>query len=47
MAQAKQYLMRSFELNSRQPEVAGALGKLGIVVELSPEPLQTVPSKPK
>ena len=35
-AQAKQYLQRSFELNPRQPDVAGALGRLGIVVE-SPE----------
>ncbi len=46
-AQAKQYLMRSFELYPRQPDVAGALGKLGIVVELPPEPPQTVPAKPK
>jgi tetratricopeptide (TPR) repeat protein len=44
---AKQYLMRSFELYPRQPEVAGALGKLGVVVELPPEPAQTVPAKPK
>jgi tetratricopeptide (TPR) repeat protein len=35
---AKQYLSRSFELNPRQPDVAGALGRLGVVVE-SPEPL--------
>ena len=35
-AKAKQYLQRSFELNPRQPDVAGALGRLGIVVE-SPE----------
>lgn len=46
-AKAKQYLLRSFELNPRQPEVAGALGKLGVVVELPPEPPQTVPAKPK
>jgi tetratricopeptide (TPR) repeat protein len=46
-AQAKQYLMRSFELNPRQPEVAGALGKLGVVVEFPPEAPQPVPSKPK
>ena len=32
-AKAKQYLMRSFELNARQPDVAGALGRLGVVVE--------------
>ena len=30
---AKQYLMRSFELNPRQPEVAGELGRLGVVVQ--------------
>jgi len=35
-ANAKQYLQRSFELNPRQPDVAGALGRLGVVVE-SPE----------
>ena len=46
-AKAKQYLLKSFELNPRQPEVAGALGKLGIVVELPPEPPQQVPAKPK
>ena len=32
-AEAKPYLMRSFELNARQPDVAGALGRLGVVVE--------------
>ncbi|MCX5646055.1 MAG: hypothetical protein NTZ17_15455 [Phycisphaerae bacterium] len=46
-AKAKQYLLRSFELNPRQPEVAGALGKLGVVVELPPEPPGQVPAKPK
>jgi tetratricopeptide (TPR) repeat protein len=46
-AKAKQYLLRSFELNPRQPEVAGALGKLGVVVELPPEPPEQVPAKPK
>jgi tetratricopeptide (TPR) repeat protein len=30
---AKKYLMRSIELNPRQPDVAGALGRLGVVVE--------------
>jgi len=35
-ANAKQYLRRSFELNPRQPDVSGALGRLGVVVE-SPE----------
>jgi tetratricopeptide (TPR) repeat protein len=42
---AKQYLMRSFQLNPRQPDVAGALGKLGVVVQapVEPEPLSTKP----
>lgn len=34
---ARQYLGRSFELNPRQPDVAGALGRLGVVVQ-APEP---------
>jgi tetratricopeptide (TPR) repeat protein len=44
-AQAKQYLMRSFQLNPRQPDVAGALGRLGVVVQTpaEPEPLSTRP----
>lgn len=44
-AQAKQYLMRSFELNPRQPDVAGALGRLGVVVEapVQPEAMTTSP----
>lgn len=44
-AQAKPYLMRSFELNPRQPDVAGALGRLGVVVEapVQPEPMTTAP----
>lgn len=46
-AQAKQYLLRSFELNPRQPQVAGALGKLGVVVELPAGPAEDVPAKPK
>jgi tetratricopeptide (TPR) repeat protein len=46
-AKAKQYLLRSFELNPRQWDVAGALGKMGIKVELPPEPEQPVPAKPK
>jgi tetratricopeptide (TPR) repeat protein len=33
-AKAKQYLVRSFELNPRQPDVAMELGRLGVVVEL-------------
>jgi tetratricopeptide (TPR) repeat protein len=32
-ANAKQYLMRSIELNPRQPEVAGQLGRLGVIVQ--------------
>jgi len=46
-AKAKQYLMRSFELNPRQPEVAGALGKLGVVVKLPETPAEPAPAKPK
>ncbi|MCL5282876.1 MAG: hypothetical protein M1376_23575 [Planctomycetes bacterium] len=46
-AKAKQYLLRSFELNPRQPDVAGALGKMGVVVELPPEPAAPIPGKPK
>lgn len=46
-AKTKQYLLRSFELNPRQPDVAGALGKLGIIVQLPPEPPEQVPAKPK
>jgi tetratricopeptide (TPR) repeat protein len=34
---ARRYLGRSFELNPRQPDVAGQLGRLGVVVE-SPQP---------
>ncbi len=47
--QAKQYLMRSFELNPRQPEVAGALGRLGVVVQAPTEPAitPTPPAAPK
>jgi tetratricopeptide (TPR) repeat protein len=46
-AKAKQYLLRSFELNPRQPDVAGALGKLGVIVELPSAPPEPVPAKPK
>jgi len=31
---AKEYLMRSFELDRKQPEVAGELGRLGVAVEI-------------
>lgn len=31
---AKEYLMRSFELDRSQPEVAGELGRLGVAVEI-------------
>jgi len=41
-ANAKQYLQRSFELNPRQPDVAGALGRLGIVVESPESPPMTI-----
>jgi hypothetical protein len=32
--QAQEYLMRSFQLNPNQPEVAGELGRLGIAVKI-------------
>ncbi|MBN2130336.1 MAG: hypothetical protein JW741_12610 [Sedimentisphaerales bacterium] len=35
---AKKYLSRSFELNPRQPDVAGALGRLGVVVQAPGSP---------
>jgi tetratricopeptide (TPR) repeat protein len=31
---AREFLTKSFELNPNQPEVAGALGRLGVVVEV-------------
>jgi tetratricopeptide (TPR) repeat protein len=43
---AKQYLGRSFELNPRQPDVAGALGRLGVVVETPQPPEMTVEKQP-
>jgi Tfp pilus assembly protein PilF len=45
-AKAKQYLQRSFELNPRQPDVAGALGRLGIVVESPEAPPMTMEKQP-
>ena len=30
---AKDFLIRSFDLNRNQPEVAGELGRLGVVIE--------------
>ncbi len=35
---AREYLSRSFELNPNQPEVAGELGRLGVVVEIPRKP---------
>ncbi|MBM4024069.1 MAG: hypothetical protein FJ280_01500 [Planctomycetes bacterium] len=46
-AKAKHHLLRSFELNPRQPDVAGALGKLGVKVELPAGPPEPVPARPK
>jgi tetratricopeptide (TPR) repeat protein len=46
-ANAKQYLMRSFELNPRQPDVAGALGRLGVVVQTPGVPEGALEQKPK
>jgi len=46
-AKAKQYLVRSFELYPRQPDVAGALGRLGVVVEWPKSDEETVVPKAK
>jgi tetratricopeptide (TPR) repeat protein len=46
-AKAKQYLVRSFKLNPRQPDVAGALGRLGVVVELPGTPSDQTAPQPK
>lgn len=43
-AQARDYLSRSFQLNPNQPEVAGALGRLGVVVRI-PRTTQDSPKK--
>jgi len=45
-AKAKQYLQRSFELNPRQPDVAGELGRLGVVVESPEAPPMTMEKQP-
>jgi Tfp pilus assembly protein PilF len=45
-AEAKSYLSRSFELNPRQPDVSGALGKLGVVVQAPREPLEEAGPEP-
>jgi len=44
---AKTYLMRSFELNPRQPDVAGALGRLGVVVQTPGIPEGPLEQNPK
>ena len=36
--QAKEYLTRSFQLDANQPDVAGELGRLGVVVKIPREP---------
>lgn len=46
-SKAKEHLMRSFELNPRQPDVAGALGRLGVVVEAPVEPQPATPPATK
>lgn len=45
-ATAKPYLVRSFQLNPRQPDVAGELGRLGVVVEAPGQP-EIKTEKPK
>jgi Flp pilus assembly protein TadD len=44
---AKNYLVRSFQLNTNQPEVANELGKLGVPVRLAPQTQKSsaVPNK--
>lgn len=44
---AKTYLQRSFELNPRQPDVAGALGRMGVVVQTPGIPEGPLEQKPK
>jgi tetratricopeptide (TPR) repeat protein len=39
---AKEYLTRSFQLNPNQPDVAGELGRLGVVVKVPQQPEQDV-----
>jgi Tfp pilus assembly protein PilF len=41
---AKEYFIRSFQLNPNQPDVAGELGRLGVAVKI-PEPAAPVPEK--
>ena len=41
-AQAKTYLQRSFELDPAQADVAGALGRMGVVVESPRSPPMTM-----
>ncbi len=41
---AKEYLARSFQLDSNQPDVAGELGRLGVAVQI-PHQTQTNPKK--
>lgn len=42
---AKGYLQRSFELNPNQADVAGALGRLGVVVQSPQSPPMTMENK--
>lgn len=37
-ARAEEHLSRSFQLNPNQPDVAGELGRLGVIVEVPQEP---------
>jgi len=45
-SRAKDHLTRSFELNPNQPDVAGALGRLGVVVSVPAEG-RTAPAEPQ
>ncbi|MFC1635562.1 tetratricopeptide repeat protein [Planctomycetota bacterium] len=41
-ARTKEYLVRSFQLDPRQPDVAGELGRLGVEVRIPREPEEEV-----
>jgi tetratricopeptide (TPR) repeat protein len=45
-AKARQYLTRSFQLDPSQPDVAGALGQLGVVVEVPRTSAEPAPQAP-
>ena len=44
---AKEYFTRSFQLNANQPDVAGELGRLGVVVKVPREPEEEIEKSEK